>query len=206
MPNDNMTTAHKQSMSEQVISFATDAFLAKGIKAVKMDDIANSLQISKRTLYELFTTKEELLLECVKKSHEDFKKHMDMFVKEDTSVIAIAIETFRYQMAKINSVSPAYYYDIRKYHSVSKWMDKERKESRSVAMEFFQKGISEGYFRSDLDFELINKVNRATMDYIMENQFLKQYSMKQIFKNVILSSVRSLCTLKGIKALEKYNL
>ena len=46
------------------------AFAEKGIRAVKMDDIARMLTISKRTLYEIYPNKEELLLECFKFTKE----------------------------------------------------------------------------------------------------------------------------------------
>lgn len=206
MLNDGTTTAYKQSLTKQIIAIATTAFLSNGIKAVKMDDIANKLSISKRTLYELFATKEQLLLECVKNLHNDFNVHMDKYVKADTSVMAIIIETYRYQMDRLNIISPAYYYDLPKYPSVVKWMEGERKRNEGKALEFYKKGIDEGYFRKDVDFTLINKVSVATIDYIMENQFFKHYTMQEIFHNIILLYVRGFCTLKGVKALEEYNL
>lgn len=199
-------SVYRHSLSKQIITTAMAAFLSKGIKAVKMDDIANELSISKRTLYEVFATKERLLLECVKQMHADFKKHMDSFIKEDTSVIAIIIETYRYQMSKINGISPAYYYELHKYKSVTDWIDEEHKRNEWRELEFYNQGIREGYFRSDVDFELISKVCETSMNFIMENQLLRQYSIKHIFRNIILLYVRGFCTLKGVKALEDYNL
>ena len=48
----------KKLIRMQVIKAAAEAFSQKGIKNVRMDDIASSLSISKRTLYELFADKE----------------------------------------------------------------------------------------------------------------------------------------------------
>lgn len=41
-------------------------FVELGIKSIRMDDIAHTLGISKRTLYEMFTDKEELIYLCMK--------------------------------------------------------------------------------------------------------------------------------------------
>jgi len=49
-------------------------FLHKGVKSVKMDDIANALAISKRTLYEIYSNKEELLLEAVHIHEEEVQR------------------------------------------------------------------------------------------------------------------------------------
>ena len=49
-----------------ILNAALEQFMSKGIKEVKMDDIASLLSVSKRTIYELFSDKEELLLEALK--------------------------------------------------------------------------------------------------------------------------------------------
>ena len=54
-------TAYKKGLREVILKTAMKAFAEKGIRAVKMDDIAESLSISKRTMYEIYATKEELL-------------------------------------------------------------------------------------------------------------------------------------------------
>lgn len=203
MHNESGTTVYKQSLGKQIISTAMEAFTTKGIKTVKMDDIARELSISKRTLYELFSTKEELLLECVKEMRREFTDHMDKFINSDTSVIAIIIETYRYQMSKLTTVSPAYYEELHRYPTVIKWLDEARDKNEGEVIEFYKRGVAEGYFRSDVDFALIGKVTAGTVDYIMGSRLFRQYSMAQIFHNVILLYVRGFCTLKGVKALEK---
>ena len=63
-------TDYKKGLREVILNTAMKAFAEKGIRAVKMDDIAESLTISKRTMYELYATKEELLYEGVKTYRE----------------------------------------------------------------------------------------------------------------------------------------
>lgn len=54
-----------ESLRARVVKEASQEFIKKGIKSVRMDDIAALLTISKRTLYEVFNDKEELLYDCV---------------------------------------------------------------------------------------------------------------------------------------------
>ena len=56
----NIST-YKEGLKEKILSTAMAAFYKNGIRAVKMNDIANALSISKRTLYELYKNKEDLL-------------------------------------------------------------------------------------------------------------------------------------------------
>ena len=61
-------TCYKLELLNRILKAAMTEFLHKGVKSVKMDDIANTLAISKRTLYEIYSNKEELLLEAVRRS------------------------------------------------------------------------------------------------------------------------------------------
>ena len=77
-------TAYKKGLRAVILKAAMKAFTEKGIRAVKMDDIAESLAISKRTMYEIYATKEELLYEGVKTFREDRrKKFMEMGKEKD---------------------------------------------------------------------------------------------------------------------------
>ena len=59
-------TEQRVELRQLILETAMSEFKAKGIKRVRMDDIAHQLGISKRTLYEVFSNKEQLLLEGVK--------------------------------------------------------------------------------------------------------------------------------------------
>ena len=55
----------EEVLRERIVSVALKAFLKEGIRAITMDDVASLMGISKRTLYELFPDKEQLVLSCV---------------------------------------------------------------------------------------------------------------------------------------------
>lgn len=115
----DISIEHRRELTEKVLKTAMAEFQDKGIKAVKMDDIAGALSMSKRTLYELFGTKEQLLLECVRQWQKDKEAHMDRFIKErKPNVIAIIVEFYRYQMKCLSYVSSSYFYDLHKYPAV----------------------------------------------------------------------------------------
>ena len=84
----------KKKLKEQIVETAMEAFTKLGIRCVRMDDIALSLSISKRTLYELFRDKENLLLEGLRMQQQQMNEAMIEVttrtenVLEVTSIIA----------------------------------------------------------------------------------------------------------------------
>lgn len=200
----DISIEHRRELTEKVLKTAMAEFQDKGIKAVKMDDIARALSMSKRTLYELFGTKEQLLLECVRQWQKDKEAHMDRFIKErKPNVIAIIVEFYRYQMKCLSYVSSSYFYDLHKYPAVIKWLEADHGNKQKGAMRFFKKGVEEGYFRSDVNFGLIQAVNSESMTYIVQSKLMEHYTPQQIFKDVTMLYIRGFCTMKGIQTLEE---
>ena len=66
MNKDCIVNDYRNELKERILEYSEKEFYANGVKQVKMDNIANYLSISKRTLYEIYPTKEDLLLECLK--------------------------------------------------------------------------------------------------------------------------------------------
>ena len=66
----------KTVVKEHIVLAAAKSFAQKGVKTVRMDDIAAGLSISKRTLYELFHDKEDLLLDVMKLHREEMQEYM----------------------------------------------------------------------------------------------------------------------------------
>ncbi len=204
MYKSNTQTEYRQELRHKILETATREFRAKGIKAVKMDDIANLLSVSKRTVYEIYDNKEELLMETVKQEHINLALHMRDFVEQSKpQVMEIILEFYRIQMRHLTGVNPIYYSELHRYPEIMAWLEAKHKENDDNSQLFFTQGIQEGYFRSDVNYELIAKVSSGTMNYIMENQLYKQYELSEIFRDVIMLFIRGFCTMKGIGELER---
>ena len=204
MDRRNEPTEYKQQLKDRILECAINEFRIKGIKAVKMDDLAAMLVISKRTLYEIYRNKELLLLAVVKAGVSDYEAHMSKFMlNTQASVISTIVEFYRYQMQLLTSISPAYFADIDKYPLVTRWLEKNRQKNNETANQFFQEGVRQGFFRKDVDYSLISEVGHATMSYIMRKQVYNRYGMKQILHDVIMLYIRGFCTIKRIEAMEK---
>ena len=204
MTQPNYTTEHREALREQILKVATREFTTIGVKSVKMDDIARKLKISKRTLYEIYDNKEQLLLESVARRIHEFDATLERFYSSgEKQVIDIILEFYRLQMEELRDMNPVYYEDLHKYPRVMSFLEQVNKEHKAHSKDFFKRGVLEGYFRNDFNYELISLLGNNVMQNVMESKLYNTYSLQDIFRNVVMLFIRGLCTAKGILELDR---
>jgi len=197
-------TEYRQQLRQRIIEAATREFEAKGIKSVKMDDIACLLSVSKRTVYEIFGNKEDLLLECVKHDMDRTDAEMNAFAHEPGhNVIDIMLHFYEVKMSRMSRINPAYFIELYKYPQVLRHFEERRKMRTVNSASFFSEGIKQGYFRPEVNYELIEKIADLTIREVMSQQLYIEYNLKEVFSNLTMVFMRGLCTSKGIAELEK---
>lgn len=132
-----------------------DAFRERGIKAVKMDDIAQHLGISKRTLYEIYEDKEKLLYYCIVTYDRRRQAYMENYVNEGHNVIDVIVEAYRMRLKETRTVCPVFYEDIMKYPQVEQYLKDEHERMREGFVRFMQRGVEEGFLRSEINYQLV---------------------------------------------------
>ena len=196
-------SAYKQGLRGKILETAMNAFGEKGIRAVKMDDVAVDLGISKRTLYELYDNKEQLLFEGVKVYNEQ----RQILIKEKTkncgNVMAILLTVYRIKVEEFRQTNPLFYADLVKYPKVARFLHQQNQYIHTEMQKFIQRGVSEGFFREDVDEALTMHLFDALGEYVMMNQLYRRYTIEDIFKNIIFVSLRGICTGKGVDALDR---
>ena len=94
----NTQTAYRQNLKGVILNVAMQEFYSNGIRNVKMDDIARKLQISKRTLYEIYGNKEELLLEGLTRDEAEFESQLQEFTQsKKRNVMEVVMKFFQMQ-------------------------------------------------------------------------------------------------------------
>ena len=203
MSDNSNFTLYRQQLRERIVETAMKAFAAHGIRAVKMDDIARQLGISKRTLYELYENKEAVLFEGVRSYHSKREQRMMALVQCGKSVIDIVLEAYRQRLEELRGTSPLFYDDLKKYPSVLKMLEDNKKRNHQRFVDFLHRGVEEGYFRGDLDYDIVPLMFDAIGRYIMLRELYRQFDLEQVFKSLVFTSLRGICTAMGAKALDK---
>lgn len=197
-------TAYKQGLRAKILATAMADFRQRGIRAVKMDDVAAELGISKRTLYEIFDKKEDLLFEALKNYFGERTKWMQVKVQHCTNVMEIILAVYRVKVEEFQQTNPNFYADMVKYPQVLRFLNQENQLNRAKFQQFIERGISEGFFRSDVNYELTTHLFDALGNYVMHNQLYRQYTIEEIFKNLIFVSLRGMCTNRGAATLDNF--
>ena len=197
-------TLYRQELKERILTLSLREFKAKGVKAVKMDDLAKQLSISKRTLYEIYANEEELLKAGVGYQNDSFDMRMKCYAETHShNVIDTIVEFYRIQMKENADVNPLFFSDIHKYPSVISMLRERHFLREKERQAFFERGIREGYFRSDLDYGIIIYLGRTMRESMMQKQIYQKYQMRQIFHNLLFVFIRGLCTPRGIDILDQ---
>lgn len=111
-----------------------------------MDDIAADLSISKRTLYELFHDKEDLLLDVMRLHREEMKKSMEEIASKAENVLEVILRFYQKSVQDFQNTNRKFFEDMEKYPRVVAYIAESRKENLDAAMEFYQRGSIKEYF------------------------------------------------------------
>ncbi|WP_342663505.1 TetR/AcrR family transcriptional regulator [Flavobacterium tegetincola] len=193
----------KAMMKSKIINKSRELFLRLGFKSITMDDIAAEMSCSKKTLYKFFDNKEILVEETIEEVQNEIHYNISKILTENVNAIAGNFEVTAYfeDMFKSSETSPIHqlkkhYPDIyRKAH------DRQVNECKVWFVNNIQKGIDQGYFRSDIDpdtyanfyYLLIFQINENTVN-VRDAAALELKALEY--------HIRALATPKGIIELE----
>lgn len=192
----------KKLIRVQVIKAAAEAFSQKGIKNVRMDDIASGLSISKRTLYELFSDKEELLVEVVRIHRDEVKDYMTNIASKADNVLEVIIGFYEMTIDEFKHTNRCFFEDIKKYPKVVEFLEESRRENINSAMAFYQKGVEQGIFREDVNYPIVQEMISGQMDALLKS--LPTYSLEEIFETLVFMHMRGISTEKGLKIVNDF--
>lgn len=197
-------STYRLSLKSKILDSAMLDFAQRGIKSVKMDDIAKGLNISKRTLYELYENKEILLYECIKKAKAQDEREMLTMMSQHDNVIDIILNIYKIKIEQFKQVTPQFYSDLEKFPKVMSYLEEQHERDRVLQKEFIVRGVEEGYFRKDVDIDIVIIMFDALSQYVRRTRLYNQYPVKDIFNNMLFISFRGICTQNGIEVIDRF--
>ena len=176
-------------------------FWKYGVRSVTMDDIARQLGISKKTIYQHFGDKEDILQQVVQtKSEQNQAEVHCMAVEADNPVeeILVVLDMMR---KHADQVSPNLLIDIQRHYPKAFAVYRQHKETyimRSI-LENIQKGIEQGLYRSDLKADILARMRVEQIEQAFNNDIYPadRYSMFDIQQELMHHFVRGMLTEKG---------
>ena len=194
-------------MKEEIVKRALEEFMHYGFKSFTMDDLAHKLGMSKKTLYELFPSKTDLVESTLDYVLQMTCKNIENFVQGEGSVIENVFRNERTVQTTFNIKSGRPIWELQKYYSKTyERMDKEFIEADCLFVDkVMERGIQEGLFREDINLKFFKifytdvQRMKAQSELFPETEF----SFWETIYTIIEYFFRILVNEKGLKELER---
>lgn len=194
-------------MEHKIIEKATEMYLTLGFKSVTMDDIASGMGISKKTIYQHFENKNDLVEAVTMNLFETISCGIDEILTLEKNPIEelFLIKDFVLKNLKNESTSPIY--QLQKYYpQIHKTlMSRQFEKMGDCVVDNLKKGMGQDLFRDDINIELIARFYFAGMTSIKDAELFNpiQFSTKEVQEAYLEYHLRGICTTKGISVLEQ---
>ena len=145
------------SLEEKILSKAHDIFIKKGIRNATMDELAQSLGMSKRTLYEHFSDKKTLVFDEAKRFSAFMKHQTEGIINDADNVIQGVTRVMSYVKDMLNVVSPLYFMDMKRYYPEAYELVSRNKSTRrgDVTLYLVKRGVEEGVLKAHINKDLV---------------------------------------------------
>ena len=193
-------------MKSKIINKAIDMFMAIGFKTLTVDDLASEMCISKRTIYEHFHNKHDLVEASTMHLFEKVSNGIDEIFTLNKNPIEelFAIKDFVLENLKNDSASPIY--QLKKYYPqiYKSLMDRQFNKMDICVLENLKKGIKQRFYRDDINLRLTSRFYFAGINSIRDAELFNpiQFSKIEVQKAYLEYHLRAICTQKGIDFME----
>ena len=182
-------------------------FLKNGVKSTTMDAVAASLQMSKRTLYEIFGSKEEMFLETNKYFHKKMADSLKEIFSASHNIMEAIIKCFLYNRDMMSNASADFLKDMEMLASKDGVVSEEhRRHHYQNLYEVLERGVKEGYFREDVNLKVQCRMLTIQMAALKkaEELFPEDISLLEIYDSIITGFLRGISSSKGLEEIEAY--
>lgn len=179
--------------------------LEKGPSHTTMDHVASTLGISKRTLYEIFGSKDDMLRQVLYLIHSNSHQAAENIFRNSENMMEALVKLIRQHQAFLEKTSPSFFKDMdeRSKHLRPHYDSRNDIMNRYIAR-IINTGIQQGMFRKNCDYEMQIRLLRVHIESIkrMEDYFPPEITISQAFRSIGQGFLRSIATQKGIEYLD----
>lgn len=180
-----------------------------GIRSVSMDDIANNLGMSKKTLYQYYADKDELVDAVVEGHISTIQGDCIDCRKDAKDAIHEIFITMDRIMGEFSNMNPMLLYDLEKFHfkAYQRFREHKGKFLAQIIRANIEWGIKDELFRPDINIDVLCKFRLESMMIPFNVSVFPpgKYNLAALSGIIIEHFVYGLATIKGHKLIQKYN-
>jgi len=185
-----------------------DLFMQYGLRSVSMDDIANSLGMSKKTIYQFYADKDELVNAVVGSIIDTNQDHCDCDRKKADNAIHEVFLAMDMVAQMFSSMNPSVLFDMQKYYPVAfqKFTKHKNDYLYGVMIDNLRRGVAEELYRPELKIELMARYRVECMLIPFNPDFHTKVkaNLAEIHEHITFHFLFGLVSQKGYKLTLKY--
>jgi AcrR family transcriptional regulator len=200
-------------VKDYIVAEADKLFCQYGFKSVTMDDIAKHLGMSKKTIYQHFSDKDELVTILIK----DKLGNQDCTMDTCSANAENAVEEIFFAINNIHelltNMNPKLFYDLQKYHPKAWLLFKDFKEQKlgKTILANLERGIKEGFYRPEIKTDILTQMRLEQVDLLFSGQHThyvmnNKYNIAQVMVELTEHFLYGICNTNGLTQIEKYKL
>ncbi len=187
-----------QDIKIKILRGAETLFMKYGFKSITMDDVSRELGISKKTLYQYFEDKNDLVKQTVQQHLEDQKASCNNIETQKLDPITYMLNISDSVSVQLRQINPGVLFDLRKYFKTSWDSFIEFKTSfiYKNVLHNLETGQSKGYYHKDIDIKLIASLYVHLIDFLVSPvEFQDEHkNFKEMHFEIMNYHLRALCT------------
>lgn len=187
---------------KSILDRCLSLFYQYGIRSLSMDDIAQQLGISKKTLYHYFSNKDDLVRQVIGYLSQRHREKYDAIAAEPGNAIDKLLKASILACDEMRYYNPIMTFDLQKYHAdiVEGHLKMEKAYFREKMCENLDQGIEEGLYRPELNAELVATLYVSNLAELhrLDEVLAQTITFKDIFQVMFENYIRGISTAKGI--------
>jgi TetR/AcrR family transcriptional regulator, cholesterol catabolism regulator len=193
---------------ERILKKADELFKRYGIRSVSMDDIAAQVGMSKKTLYQYYVDKEELVNAVFSTIMEHNKLCCSSCVQGAENALHEVFLQFDQVQGMLAEMNPSVLYDMEKYHAptFAKFRAYQNEFLYGMIRSNFERGVAEGIYRDDFDIEIITRFRISTMMSAFNTDLFpaSRTNLVYVQQQLLDLFLYGIATAKGERLIQKY--
>lgn len=173
-----------------------------------MDDIATQLGISKKTIYQSYADKDELVDAVMEANIYQTQKDCGICSERSANAVEEIFMTMEMIQEQFRHMNPMIVYDLQKFHirAYQKLTNHKHEFLLSIIRNNIEKGIQEGFYRKDLNTDILSKFRLESMMIAFNMDIFppSKYNLAEVTQIIIEHFLFGLATIEGHQLILKY--
>ncbi len=192
---------------KRIASLAGELFMKHGVKMVPMDEIASRLGMSKRTIYQHFTDKEELLVYFLKNLEQEQLSLLDELSKTEPTIIDVFWKIVIMHKEIDKNYNIRFHEDIEKYYPrANAVMQEQQKRGTKHLKDMLKYGMRQGVVRKNLNLQATAFLLQETNSIYSKafSMISRPFTIWELFFTMMVNFIRGISTTRGIEIIDNY--